>query len=506
MAIPVTGGYVGTPLWGEEIEDNGSSPGSIRLQVPFRVTSGIYRFKPLSIEDIKLFVNDEEREINVLHDSWKSMARTPDLGRSFVLSFSVKEYSKRVADAVSYLVTEVLNYSDMLFVTTPISVYRVTVSRNKLKMVQDIETLAKKDMETHNKNRNGAEQALMTRIRLFDNLFRNPYLPPGMFIATSKFVKEFPPVYMKYLQDFLLPNPVQFRQVLSFLGTREGERWCIHFQQRDTYDIIVRTKELVRKLKEYFTLPSNNRGPVLADLSHFERQLSQINSYSSAPLSDAVMAGRMTFSTVIFGSLNARNIRDGRLDAISSYIERIYRETAVYSGGKTIETAQPLEGVRSIIDHRDLFYRLTFDYNGRAEPKTIRLQLAGSKTSPAFKRLYTQKEIETQVRYLSSEKVTVESINVARRRLTFTITSFKLQEREGVEPFGILRVRIRLLNQYGEREFTSERVLRASAKELAVSVTHDFPEEYSGQYLLSIEVTDLIRNSATTTTREIDLN
>lgn len=492
-------------LLAQEPGDGETGSEAIRLHVPFRVTSGVYRFKPLNKEDITLFVNDKEREITGFNEYQKSMARTPDLGRSFVLSFSVPEYNRRVADAVSYLSTEVLNYSDMLFVTTPLSVYRVTVSRNKLKMVQDIETLVKKDVEIHKQNRNAAEQVLLSQLRLFDALFMNPYQPPGLFIATSKFLKEFPPGYMKYLQDHLLPDPGKFREVLSFLGTREGERWCIHFQQRDTYGIIVKTKELIRKLRGFFTQPSNNRGPILADLSRFERQLSQIDSYSSAPLADVVMDGNIAFNTIIFGSMNTRNSRDGRLDAISSYIERIYRETATFSGGKAIDTTRPLEGLRSIIDHSDLYYQLAFDYNGTPEPKEIRLQLAGSKTPPAFKRLFSQKEIEVAVRYLSSEKVTLDNIKVKQQRLTFAITSFKLQEQEGVESFGILRVRIRLLNQYGEREFTSERVLRASAKELVVKVTHDFPEEYSGQYLLSIEVTDLIRNSASTIVRDIEL-
>jgi hypothetical protein len=97
--------------------------------------------------------------------------------------------------------------------------------------------------------------------------------------------------------------------------------------------------------------------------------------------------------------------------------------------------------------------------------------------------------------------------------ITFIITSFELRERdeEPLEPFGILRVRIQLHNEEGERVYTSERILRTHETEdelideNTVRITNLFPAQHKGKFLVIIAVTDLIRNSFTSAAHNIEL-
>jgi hypothetical protein len=482
----------------------------IKLRVPFRVADKLYRFKPLTKTDIKLMINGQPREILDLVEKEKSISWTPDLGRSFVLSFHINEYNKKIADAVSYFTTEVLFYSDMLFIVTPLSVYRVTVSRNKLKMIRNIEELVKKDCQDFNKKKIQAEKNLENMINNVRSALMNPYFI-SVYIETINFLKLFPSEFMNFNHRYLLPDIGKYRKMNEFLGVREGERWCIHFQQREMYSILFAAKQFFRELRRLFAPRFFGKSPLTGYFSMFERELARLDSYSARPLLDVILEGNINFNCIFFGSISERRTDEGQIAA--PYLEDIFKETARASGGKAVETIDPAAGIRDIVRHRDHYYEAVFDFDGKIEDKHIKIILQNSRTKPGFKEKFTKEELQSLIHYLSTEKVIIKDFTPDTGKITFIITSFQLQERdeEPFEPFGILRVRIQLHNEEGKRVYTSERILRTheSKDELidenTVRITNLFPAQHKGKFLVVIAVTDLIRNSFTTAAHNIEL-
>jgi hypothetical protein len=474
-----------------------------RIHLPFRITEGIYRYKPLEKEHIQLTINGIPRDVAALTEKEKSISRPPELGRSLILSFSIAEYNQKISDTVSYFVTEVLNNTDILLLFTPLNVFRLDVSRNKIKMVEDIEKLVRNDIETFNKQRRNAERILENRIKKLNSHFRNPMALPGPVIGTQNFLRYYITEYDSYTKQYILPNLENFRQSIQYLGIREGERWCIHIQQREIYSIISKTRRVYRQIKDAFSSGIWGKNLLTTNISIFEGQLAQIESRTAKPLVKYLVDGNINFSSIIFGSLNERISSNSFSDGI--YIEKIYKDAALKSGGLDIVSSSPIEGIRQIVEHRDRYFQLAFDYNQQAEEKKIKLTLDGTPIKPVFKKYFSRTEIHRLIEYLSAKKVTIDNEQFNGKAINFSIKSFELSENGG-EPFGILKVRIQLFDLWGEQVYNTSRILRAVGEsERSVEINHSLPSEYKGKYMIMISITDLLRNSQTSLTRRIDL-
>ena len=486
----------------------GTTENRLQLRVPVRVTEGIYRFKPLNKKDVNLFINGRPTEIAELVEDESTIARAPGLGRSFILSFQIPEYNNKVAEAVSYFVTDVLYYTDMLFILTPLNAYRVEVSRNKLKMIGDIEALVRKDCETYNTRRLQAEKDLEKEIQRVRWSFQNPYrLSP--YFAVLQFLKFYPAELKRFSDEFWLPNIEKYKSVIDFLGLREGERWCIHFQQRGIDAINTQTKLLLQGIKGEFTEITDMGNEIKSNLYSFEIELSRMDSYSAAPLLNPLLHANINFNTLLLGGMEQTDANAGRVG--SFFLEKILKQTAVATGGSTIETANPLEGLKEIINHRDHYYEVVFDISGEIEEKKIDITLADSKEKPSSRESFTLEELDALVHYLSKEKVRIEEISTAAREgkgtIAFAIKSFEMRdplETEKGEKFGILEVQIRLLNEWGEQAYHTERMLRVT--EDTVNISHTLPPELHGHFIIHILVTDFLRNGSETYTGEMTLN
>ena len=473
---------------------------NISLSLVVRAGEGNYRLKPLVKDDFKLFINDRPRGIAGVIEHRRSMGQPTGLGRNFILSFHINEYGKKLAEGVSYFVTEILNNTDMLFIITPLKIYRINVSRNKLKMLRDIETLVSRDCDIYNKDRIKFEKNLETKLNEVRRVFVNPNDPPGPFAAISGFLKSYPKEFMDFTAHFLLPDIGKYRQAIDSLGEREGERWCIHFQQREVYSLFFKTRQIVRLIKTGFS-SSSLKNLIRNNLEKLEKQLVLSGTELAQPFLETVLGSNINCSVVFFGSLNEKSSGSGQMGIF--YPGEILRRTAVGTGGKAVETMDPLQGVRDIRDHTDHCYELFFNFNGIIEEKRVRVALEDKNHALSYKKKFGKQEIESLVRYLSEEKVKIVDVMLKEgRRLSFSIESFKLRAYKR-KKYGMLKVSIRLHDRWGESVYASGRTLRVSEKK--VKVSHTFPLENRGEYLLIISVTDLIRNSFVSIHRGIRL-
>lgn len=136
----------------------------VQLRFPVRVIEGENKSFKLGKDDFQLLINDSQREIARLIKREQSIAGNSDLRKNFILSFHTAQFSEPIVNAVSYFVTEIVNSEDSLIILTPLNAYRIMVSRNKQKMIMDIEDLLKKDSTVHKKNRMFSERKLESEL------------------------------------------------------------------------------------------------------------------------------------------------------------------------------------------------------------------------------------------------------------------------------------------------------------------------------------------------------
>ena len=102
-----------------------SRANEIHFRLPVRVFKEGQKSIELKKDDFNLFINDSRREIIDLRKRKRSLGVKPDLGRDFFFSFYLTEYGRNVEDGISYLITEILDPSDSLYILSPRKFYKI---------------------------------------------------------------------------------------------------------------------------------------------------------------------------------------------------------------------------------------------------------------------------------------------------------------------------------------------------------------------------------------------
>ncbi|MFC2155209.1 hypothetical protein ACFLRB_01795 [Acidobacteriota bacterium] len=172
---------------------------SVKIRLPVRAFDGTRPFTGLKKEDVVLFVNDSRSPIDNFIKREKSIDRKPDLGRYFVLSFSMMEYGPQFEKAISYFITEICRPKDRLIVLSPLNSFPVKVIADKMKMLREIAGLLKKDCFNYSQKRIAEEKHLLEKIRKLILRFM-PNFYGNRYVETLNFLETFPPDFLKFKQ------------------------------------------------------------------------------------------------------------------------------------------------------------------------------------------------------------------------------------------------------------------------------------------------------------------
>ncbi|MCP4148292.1 MAG: hypothetical protein GY757_11130 [bacterium] len=468
-----------------------------RLQLPVRAFLGEERLDTIDRHNLKLFVNGEPREITGFLKKEKSIGQFTERGRAFILSFNLIEYSKKTADAVSYIITEILDSTDILFILTPLKVYRIDISRNKLKLVQDVENLVKTDSKLYNNTRARDEKKLDNRLHGLMHILRHPFQSPGIYVGTLSFLQTYPVEFVNYCRQFLIPGLRQYRKVAADLGVREGDRWCLHFQQRELYSIFYKTIGIVRTIQSSLVSGPYGNKRLSRALSPMEDFLTKDKDLVES-FCNTMLDGHINYNSILYGRTSGKGVLPGY--TMFSIFETLLQKGSVASGGKSCDTFTPLQAVKVISENKDHYYELQFDFNGKIETKNIQLELKEKKNTLRYKKKFDSKEIAAFVDYISRDKVKINGAIQVEDRLLFSIDTYK-RRKEKEQEYGVLKVSIQLFDEEGTNVYNSVRTMRALKK--SVSISHTFPGEHYGNFKLVITVNDLLANSITTEEKEI---
>ena len=480
---------------------------NIRLTLPVRVFEGKQPVTSLQNQDFKLIINGQQRKVLKTVKKTASLDQRPDfLGRNFVLSFHMTEYGNQVQEAISYFVYEILNTTDSLILVTPLKIYRINVSPNKGKMRTDIEGLVRQDSEEFKRRLNSAEKNLEIQLNRMRRLFRGEIRDPGL--ATSykiigTFLSSFPQGFLSFRSIFLFPDMKNYQKVLGFLGSREGERWWIHFQQGDSFGVAASAQSVAKQIDEYCNLYTLARDSFQNNLRQLEKLLRLSGSFPADRLLNVLNSGNIRYNSILWvhRKHKGRSSASDIIPLIGAVFEQISRDT----GGKTINTIDPGQGIKTIHHHQDHYYRLSYDFNGSVEEKKIDVTAVSAdmkETNLSYKHVYPEEEIRSLIQYLSKERVQINDFSSNKNKIKFSIDGVTLNKSKG-DSFGLVKVRIELFSQTGECVYRTENTLRSSKQQITVSIP--LPNQHKGKFKLIIDACDIIANQLASFEQEVVL-
>ena len=482
----------------------------IRLRIPLRIAADSPERTILNKGNIILKVNGEKREITDLVERERTLTGTADLGRNFILSFQLTEYSEQVEKGIAYFVTEIIHPDDSLIVVSPTTFYQINVSGNKEKMIRDIKQLLEKDCQNYKKDRVAVEKNLRLKIKNLQRVLREIKASRGsasrgnrdasqlgvrQILELTQFLDTFPREFVKFRELSLLLDTSKYRKIVDLLGFREGERWWLHFHREEVTALLSYIKAFMKELNAYVVSRESKQ---IKKLLNLEKVLSISASFPSEQVLATIINGNICYNVVSLGGIRI-NDQEAK-ETETSGVERILHRIALESGGKSASVIDPEQGIKEIAAQKDIYYELTFPFDGIFEKKEIEITTGNKRTTLRYKGGFEKDELETLVHNLSHEQVAIDDFSSNKNVIKFTVKSFKHHKEE---KFAMLKVNIELVSDMDTVVYRTQNTLRSSQKKVTIRIP--FPEKYCGRFKVRITVNDLLANRRAAIDRDITL-
>ncbi|MCP5052037.1 MAG: hypothetical protein GY940_33015, partial [bacterium] len=230
-------------------------------------------------------------------------------------------------------------------------------------------------------------------------------------------------------------------------------------------------------------------------LNQLEKQLQLAGSFPDRQLIEILTAGDTRFNAILVG--NQKGSTGGEAGVISrlgGILNHIARDT----GGKSVHTVSPERGMQELVNHKDHFYRLVYRFDNKMEDKSTRV--TGNGKTFKFLYNYTVKKdrLQNRVQYLNGKRVTVSGVSVKENILRFSIGSITFHNSEA---FGLVKVRVQLLDNTGASVYRSENTLRSTKHDVTISLP--LPPNTQRASKLVIHACDLVANQLESFTKTL---
>ncbi len=453
-------------------------------------------------EDFRITINGRPAEILALKKRSMSLARKPDLGRIFVLSFRMSRMDSSVEEALEYLASEIFDIRDTLFVRTPLTLHRMGVLPNKETTLRRIRELVNADGPVYGKERASIERRLDDDLMEVRGALGSNPESPETYKRTSLFLNVFPGQYTSYQERFLLPDPSYYRSVMDQIPFGENERWWIHFEQHEASKLFLRIQRVLSSIKSYIqglTIGHQKLGQVLGTkLAEIEKRIRLPEVFPAKRLAEELLAHDLNYSVIFF-----RDPKGAERDfAQTPYpnLEALYEQVTDACGGLAVSFSAGSPNFNVLAGHVDEFYELALDGPAEIEAKTVQVELSGTDRHLSYVSRLDEDEIRSRMEYLSREKIRIGEFAVKGKRLSFEVRSFALKEDES---FGLLRIRVQLYDLGGGEVYHQENTVRATRDRVSFSLP--LSEHLEGQFRVVITACDLIANRRTETEHPVEL-
>jgi hypothetical protein len=480
-------------------------PNSLQLPLPvyINLAPGEARFNQLSKDDFTLFINGSQREISQMEIKTRRINKTSDLARHFVLSFHMDDFNREIMEGARYFIDHILDSSDSLTVLTPLKSYQMKMESGKAAVFDAIEKLLKKDCDDYKLKREFLIQQLdkelfqVQKLTGADAVFLNPSA-----IITNFF--NFSQQIIKDLKDHFLSPYREYHRVIKELPLKgDGETWWVHFQHRLFEPYPAKLKGIINR---WIMIQSAGRVRISGsqNFKQLAKKMPLSPGFPNTVLLESLLKKNICFNVICWGNIDYENANP--LDNPRPEIEEILEKITNNSGGKTITTTFPEQGLMEIQQHASQYCQLVFPFNGKIELKKIDLVLTNQQQTGTVQLSYPGQletdEIQSLVEKLSRGKVKILDFDVNGSRVDFGVTGFHRDEPDIV---GLLKVRAELYNDEEESQPVFSAVNTLHAKKETIHISIPLPKAHTGQFRLRISVCDLIANQLDVVERRISL-
>lgn len=503
--------------WGQE-----SEPGKeilprqeILLKLPVRVLENregndIW-IKDINAGDFQLLVNDQPQTMTGFFCRTRSLT-TGNEPRYIILGIHGSRYQGPLALGVSHFVYNVLKPTDELVVWTPLKLYKMDIANapGKDEILQYIETIAQKDIHAFNQAR---EEAAATLNDWLENTGKKikkagpASIPPVMF-----FLKHYSYEWNQYRERFILSNLAQYTVIASLAAPGQGEKWLIHFQEKEIIPFYQRFLDLKSKIKAYAqTLPESNHETV----SLIDKNLDQIDqSLQLIPLSpgfpdseilDGLLGVNINYNVILFSAGQEPLLKNVVMSNSPAY-EQVLQKMTRHTGGTVVETRNTREGINRISERTDTYYELIFpvftrDTSPGDKRVTVKLNRAGSTgvMDIYYKKIFKKDELKWLLDYMDNHNLGIFNFSLKDRLLSFSISGFQEgSPGNNQATVGHLDVNIQLVNDQRQTVYETSNTLQPTKDPVSISLS--LPGKYKGYFKLAIGVKDRLSG------RESELN
>jgi hypothetical protein len=470
----------------------------IQMELPVKYQSGGRQATKPLMRDFELIINNVPRPILNLIECRDVLKEAGDLKRNIVLSFHVSEYNQRIAGAIAHFVYRILQPGDHLIVLSPLKSHPVNIGGNKEKVILDIENVLKPECESFRKYHVAAEKKLKSMLHKLNQVIKDDSRSSSYDVQRYKdinmFLNVYPQEIEKYGRTYLIPRIEKYNQILEQFTGRGGIRWWIHFHQRETGDLLSATRRMINRINDYFKDHVAHFSRLISNLEH---ALNLSESFPSQRMQNSLVGENVCYNVVFFGG--AKNSQQDTLLANSTGFVKEMADVSRNCGGRTVVSVDPQDGIREIEDHTFSFLKLVYRFNGRTEPKSISVNWA-NQNKLVYKETFTAEEIGARINFLKHEMVSINDFILKERKVSFSISRFKLETRQQV---GILKVRISLKDSRGKVHYGMEKILRATRDRITLAL--ELPATGERILNLKIGVIDLIGNNRTVIEKVVGL-
>jgi hypothetical protein len=466
----------------------------VQIQLPVRIAKSTKQIDDLKADDFSLYINGKQRRVIGCNKITRSIGQFPDLGRNFILSIHAPDYSLQVQHALSYFVTELLMPEDSLIFLTPRHYYQIKVSKNKEKIISEIEHILETDCFEYKNARAQLEKKLLARTeqlsqRLTSNEINNTN--SISFSSIKSFLNVFSRDFFQYRNNYLVPDLKTYEKAISLLHRRDGERWWLHLQHGDVIPLLPRIKSINRRIRNNIDkavcLGYAKAGSMLNHLlSNFEKTLALWDSFPKRTIEDLMINNNVTYNVIL---MDESKKSKARLISVSPELKVIFDEISSASGGKTVVTSNSEEGLRDIRSHIDYYYEIIYNFNGRNEDKTIQIKSSKLRSKQIYRSFFAKEEIQSLIAYYTREKITISDLMLEGGKIKFTVKAFK---RQGKDKTGILKIRVTFIDDKKDTVYKKTNILRASKERVSISLP--VPNRFKGQYTVIITACDKMAN------------
>jgi hypothetical protein len=443
------------------------------------------------VEDFELYIDGEKKPIVEFHGKQRSIRGTRE-GRQFALSFDVTGYGNPLADAVSHFVHHTLTPSDQLLVRSPIHIYKLNPTADKEEIIKYIDANLEKDILQYKNNKT---TAVNTLTRLIKNLETKIDKKKVGIRSILLFINQYSSEWKNFYALALTANLENYSELASRMSSEDqnAEKWLIHFQEndREMTPIPEQYQKISAKIKKYVSANAKNFGDDAALITETLDKIEKSMHFpGELPIKEMLndLLGTNLNCTVFF--LNSRN--GGKEHGYEKTLQDICQAT----GGISIYTENPAEGLDAMNKHVDFYYELIFKFDGDPADKNIQVTLPGfSGTGNVhlyYKKKFKKEEFRWLMDYLADKEkeIAISGYSLENYRLNFTVSGFELS-RSGEQPGqGIIKVTVHLINDKQETVYETGKTLKAAGT--SVSISLDLPDRYKGYFKLSITAGDII--------------